>query len=105
MDPDWESMSEGRYFQECMELLRVQSRLDTGLVADDECYSAPCTSVNKVAFHPYGKASDYLSCWEEAAFSVPLDEIDADKDEASGEASSAADEGDPFADSDSSEVV
>jgi len=60
-------LGEDTWMRKCLDILKVDSIKDTGLLSDGYCDEAPSPCVSgKVAFHPFKNAEAYFACRNEA---------------------------------------
>lgn len=62
-DLPWQGWGEDMYMQECMKKLKVKALNGTDFLGDNRCYPAPCTDINRVAFHDFKAVKPFFQCW------------------------------------------
>lgn len=68
---DWRDLREDLYMQSCMQQLGVAKVDELTMVADARCNTAassafaPCTSNDKVAFHPFKEVGPFMACLQQ----------------------------------------
>jgi len=73
---DWQGWGEDMFMQNCMEMMKVKPINGTDFVGDKRCYDAPCTDINKIAFHDFKAVKPFFECWGQSKGSEKVYKIE-----------------------------